>query len=205
MEKIISKKMNKPYMAELSQKWLDVLIPFSNEYSKKLSGSEISRIVKFPQRSISRYLTELVNNGILKFEEKGNNKLYFLDLSDEKIRMILNLIESYKAFVFSQNNLIWKDLKELVNFGTFVVFGSQVKGYSNMSSDIDLVLFSKKSEKLKGVLRNILKVQAQVISFENFEKLVLKKDVLALEILKNHIIFGDIDKFVSLCWRFYYG
>lgn len=74
MEKIISKKMNKPYMAELSQKWLDVLIPFSNEYSKKLSGSEISRIVKFPQRSISRYLTELVNNGILKFEEKGNNK-----------------------------------------------------------------------------------------------------------------------------------
>jgi len=205
MEKIISKKMNKPYMAELSQKWLDVLIPFSNEYSKKLSGSEISRIVKFPQRSISRYLTELVNNGILKFEEKGNNKLYFLDLSDEKIRMILNLIESYKAFVFSQNNLIWKDLKELVNFGTFVVFGSQVKGYSNMSSDIDLVLFSKKSEKLKGVLRNILKVQAQVISFDNFEKLVLKKDVLALEILKNHIIFGDIDKFVSLCWRFYYG
>jgi len=199
------KKEYKSYMARISQKWLEVLVLFSYEYDKKFSGSEISRITKIPQRSVSRYLINLVKKGILRVEERGNNKFYYLDLSDEKIKIILNLIESYKTFIFSQNNLLWKDLKELGDFGTFVLFGSHVKGYSNVSSDIDLVIFSKNTEKLRKILRNLPKVQAQVISFENFEKLVFKKDVLALEVLKNHVIFGELDSFIELCRRFYNG
>jgi predicted nucleotidyltransferase/DNA-binding transcriptional ArsR family regulator len=199
------KKDNKSYMTKLSQNWLDVLVPFSYEYNKKFSGSEIARISKIPQKSVSRYLNKLVSEGILKFEVKGNSNFYFLDLSDEKIKLILNLIESYKSFIFSKNNFLWKDVKELISFGTIVLFGSQVKGNSSSYSDIDLVIFSNKSEKLKDALRLVPKVQAQIISFEKFEKLVFSRDTLALEIINNHVLFGELDKFIDLCRRFYYG
>lgn len=195
----------KSNMAKLSQNWLEVLIPFSYNYDVKLSGSEVARIIRIPQRSVSRYLAFLVKENILKFEEKGNNNLYYLDLSDERIKIILNLVESYKSFVFSRNNLLWKNIKDLSNFGTLILFGSQVKGNQTSFSDIDLVIFAKNTEKLKKVLRNIPKVQAQVISFEAFEKLLFKKDVLALEILDNHVIFGELDRFIDLSWRFYNG
>ena len=198
-----NKNKDKSYMAKLSQKWLDILIVFSYEYNKNFSGSEISKKIKLPQRSVSRYLVKLVKQGILRFEKKGSNKFYYLDLSDERVGAILNLIESYKSFIFSRNNYLWKEIKDLTSFGTIVLFGSQVKGYSNSSSDIDVLIFSKKSEKLKKVLRTLPKVQAQIISFDSFEKLVYKKDVLALEILKSHVIFGDSNKFINLCRSFY--
>lgn len=205
MKSLNNKKSYKSNMTKISQNWLDVLIPFSYEYNKKFSGSEISRLVKLPQKSTSRYLNKLVLLGILNLEKKGNSNFYYLDLGDEKISIILNLVESYKSFLFSQNNFLWKDLKELMRFGTFILFGSQVKGYSNEKSDIDLVIFSKNTEKLKEKLRQIPNIQAQVITFNNFEKLVFKKDVLALEILKNHVIFGNFGGFINLVKRFYNG
>jgi len=190
-------------MAKLSQIWLNLLVVFSYEYNKSFSGSEIYRKIGLPQRSVSRHLTKLVKEGILKFNRKGNNNFYYLDLFDERIGVVLNLVESYKSFVFAKNNYLWKEIKDLVGFGTVVLFGSWVKGYSNTSSDIDVLIFSKKSEKLRKILRALPKVQAQVVSFDSFEKLVHSKDVLALEILKNHVIFGDSDKFIDLCRRFY--
>ena len=197
------KNRDRSDMAKLSQKWLELLVPFSYQYNLKFSGSELSRKTRIPKRSISRYLTSLVRENILKFEEKGNNKFYYLDFSENKTKLVLRLVEDYKAFKLSQNNVLWKDINQLMDFGTIVVFGSQVKGYSNKSSDIDLVVFAKKSEKLKKVLRNLSRVQAQVILFDSFDKLVFEKDVLALEILKNHVIFGDADEFLNLCWRVY--
>jgi len=190
-------------MAKLSQNWLDVLIPFSHEYNKKWSGSEISRISKIPQRSVSRYLTNLVKEGVLRFEERGNNKFYYLDFSNDKINIILNLIESYKTFIFSQNNPLWKEIKELTSFGTIILFGSHVKNYSNESSDIDLVIFSKNTKNLKDTLRMLPKVQAQIITYDNFEKLLFGRDLLSSEILKNHVIFGEPEKIIKLCKRFY--
>ena len=198
-------KKNKSDMADISQNWLSILIPFSYDYNKKFSGSELSRIVGIPQRSVSRYLFQIVKRNLLKFEVRGKNKFYYLDLGDERTKVILNLIESYKSFIFSLNNKLWKDLDLLREFGTIVLFGSQVKGYSDSSSDVDIVIFAKKTEKLKRILRTLPKVQSQIISFKNFEKLIYKKDVLATEILKNHVVFGDVSKFVDLCWRYYNG
>lgn len=200
-----NKKDLRPDMAGLGQKWLDVLLPFSYCYDSKLSGSEISRKVNIPQRTVSRYLNYLVKNSILSFEEKGNNKLYYLNYLESKTKIVLRLVENYKSFVFAQDNFLWKEIEGLINFGTVVVFGSRVKGYSNEGSDIDLVVFSRKSEKLKKVLRNLPSVEAQVISFDSFKKLVLEKDVLALEIMKSHVVFGNFDEFFDLCWEVYYG
>lgn len=204
-EKINKEKKVEPNMAELSQKWLEILVPFSYCYNSKFSGSEISSKTNIPQRTVARYLNLLVKNSILSFEKKGSNNFYYLNLLESRTKIILKLVENYKSFVFAKNNYLWKEIRDLIDFGSVVLFGSVVKGYYNKSSDIDLVIFSKKSEKLKEMLRNLPKVQAQIISFDSFEKLVSEKDVLALEILKNHVIFGNLDKFFDLCWEFYYG
>ena len=197
--------MKKEKMAKLSQKWLYLLIPFSQEYNKKFSGSELARIVGIPQRSASRYLSELVKKNVLRFEIKGNNKFYYLDLNDERTKILLELIESYKSFIFSLKIGLWKDLEKLIGFGTVILFGSHVKGYSTKDSDIDVLIFAKKTEKLKKILRNLPKVQPQIIDFKSFEKLVSNKDVLSLEIIKNHVVFGGVSEFVKLCWGYYNG
>ena len=192
-------------MAKLSQKWLHLLVPFSNEYNKKFSGSELAKISGIPQRSASRYLSGLVGQNILSFEVRGNNKFYYLDLDNKRTKIFLGLIESYKSFVFSLDTELWRNLERLTGFGTIVLFGSRVKGYSTKDSDIDVVIFAKKTEKLKRVLRSLGKVQAHIIDFKSFEKLVSKKDVLSLEIIKNHVIFGDVNKFSEFCQRYYNG
>ncbi len=199
------KEEDKSYMTKLSQNWLNIIIPFSHEYNKKFSGSELSRITKIPQKSISRHLVKLVSEGILKFEAKGNSNFYFLDISDERAVVILNLIESYKSFLFSKNIPLWKNIKDLTDFGAVILFGSVVKGYSTSSSDIDLVIFSKNTNKLREILRGLPKVQAQIITFKSFETLLFSKDPLAIEILKNHVIFGNVSEFVNLFRRFYNG
>ncbi len=204
-ESLNRKKEIEQYMANVSQNWLNILIPFSYDYTKKFSGSELSKILKIPQRSVSRYLSQIVGGNLLRFEIRGKNKFYYLDLENNRTKILLNLIESFKSFKFSLNTKLWKDLDLLIKYGDVVLFGSQVKGYSTSSSDIDVVIFAKNTEKLKKTLRNLPKIQAQIISFDNFKTLVLKKDSLAIEILKNHIVFGDIQKFIELCWGYYNG
>jgi len=204
-ESLNRKKEIEQYMANVSQNWLNILIPFSYDYTKKFSGSELSKILKIPQRSVSRYLFQMVRENLLRFEIRGKNKFYYLDLESHRTKILLNLIESFKSFKFSFNTRLWKDLNLLTEFGTIVLFGSYVKGYSNSFSDIDVVIFAKNTEKLKRILRSLPKVQAQVIGFDNFKKKVLKKDSLAIEVLKNHVVFGDIQKFIELCWGYYNG
>jgi len=203
MKNISNKIGNKSFMTKLSQKWLDVLVPFSYEYNKKFSGIEISRISGIPQKTVSRHLNNLVSGGVLRMDKRGTSNFYYLDSNSEKFNLILDLIESYKTFLFSANNFLWKDLKDFVKFGTLILFGSYVKGYSTKDSDIDLVIFARKTEELKRVLRENPRVQAHIISFDSFEKLLSQKNTLALEILKNHVIFGEKNKFIDLCSRFY--
>ena len=190
-------------MAKFSQNWLDVLVPFSYEYNKKFSGTEISKKTGIPQRSVSRYLTSLINKNLIRFELKGNNKLYYFDLENPKSRIVMDFVENYKSFKFSLNSFIWKEIECFLDFGTIVLFGSRIKKNYNSSSDLDLIIFANKSRKLLNALRKFPKIHAQIISFGNFEKLVLRKDVLSLEILNNHVIFGNKDKFIDLCWSFY--
>lgn len=190
-------------LAKISQKWLEVLIPFTNDYSASFSGSELARLTKIPQRTVARILTQLVNMNLLKLDIRGKNNFYYFDLQDKRIKQLMNLVESYKSLKFSLDTSLWKEIVPLLEFGNVVLFGSRAKGYATKSSDIDLVIFSNKTKKLDNVLRHLSKVQAQTIPFEKFEKLVEQKKILALEVLKNHVVFGDCSKFVNLCWRFY--
>jgi len=197
------KKIKITKMANISQNWLDVLIPFSHEYDKKITGSEIAKIMNIPQRTAARHLNELVKANLLRFEVRGKNKFYYFDLRSERSKIILGLVESYKSFLFSLNTDLWIYLRELSGFGTLVLFGSHTKDYASKLSDIDLVIFAKKTKKINELMEKLPKVQAHFVSIEKFEKILKSGKVLAREIIRNHVVFGDISGFTDVCWRFY--
>lgn len=47
-------EVEKLKMGNITQKWVDLLVPFSNDYSAKFSASELSRKAKIPQQTASQ-------------------------------------------------------------------------------------------------------------------------------------------------------
>ena len=69
-------------MANVSQRWLngidsttlEIAGIFTNGYNKKLHGSEIARLLKIPQRTVSRKLDSLCILGVLKYSREGKTR-----------------------------------------------------------------------------------------------------------------------------------
>lgn len=189
--------------ANISQKWLDLLIPYSNGYNASYSGAELARISKLPQRTVARHLKNLVNNNLLRFKKEGKNNKYYIDINDKKGKIFITLIEDYKAFLFLNNANIWHVVMELMDFGTVILFGSYAKGYATKDSDIDMMLIGKPSVKANLAARRFDKVNLHTLNLAKFVQLLRKKNTLAVEIVRSHVIFGQSDEFIDVCWRFY--
>ena len=200
------KKGNVSELANISQNWLNILIPFSYNYNEKFSGSELSRILSTPQRSVARYLSQLDENNLLKFEIRGKNKFYYLDLENKKIKILMNLLENQKSLKFQlKNSKIAVIINEFLDNGEGVIlFGSYACGKEDVKSDLDLVVFnSKNTDKIKS--HYSIEINVHEIKYSEIKKILDEKYPLALEILNNHILFGDVSKMVDIFWRFYNG
>ena len=93
-------------------------------------------------------------------------------------------------------------------FGTFissmVLFGSAAKNIPNPKRDIDLLIIGKSSKRVKDTIKGYpFKINAHYSTLENFEKLLHRKNTLAREIAKNHIIFSGCEEFVKILMRYY--
>jgi DNA-binding transcriptional ArsR family regulator len=190
-------------MANISQKWLnekdfEILSVFANDYSFRVHESEIVRKLKIPQRTISRKLNALNKKGFLKYTREGKNKVYSLDKDSFLFFQILMLTESYKSlkFLLEQNKLAIL-LREL-NV-SLLIFGSYAKRTQNSSSDLDVVLFCKKTKGIMNIIKKFpIEIHAQFSTINEFREKLLKKDTLALEIEKNHIIIQGFDELIKI-------
>jgi DNA-binding IclR family transcriptional regulator len=72
--------IKKPNMGNITQKWVDILITYSNDYSIKLSTSELSRRSGIPQQTVSRYLNRLAKLTLIDYVREGKSKLFYFDL-----------------------------------------------------------------------------------------------------------------------------
>ena len=90
----------KPNLSDITQKWVDLLIPFSSNYSDKISASELARKSKIPQQTASRYLNKLVKLNLLNYMKQGRNKLFYFDLGKQTAKIMLNIIENQKSLQF---------------------------------------------------------------------------------------------------------
>ena len=197
------KQFEKAELTNIGHEWPDILAPFVSEYNLKLTASEIYKKTGIPRRTIARVLSKLVNINLTRYVIEGKNKKFYLDLNDQRIRLLIGLIENYKALKFSiECKKEFIAIEEIIKLKNVVLFGSYAKRTATPESDIDLLVISNDSEKIREIARKqIKKVNMHFSTIEEFEKLLKKKNTLATEIVKNHIIFGDL--FIEVCWRFY--
>ncbi len=191
-------------MANIGQIWPSVLTPFVNEYDIKLTSSEASRKTRIPRRTISRIFSKLIKVNLIRYVFEGKNKKYYLDLKDQRIKLLIIFIEYYKALKFSiEGKNISLILEEFMKTRNIVLFGSYAKGTATTESDIDILVIGNKSERIREFARKQIKrINLHFSTLEDFEKLLKKRNTLAIEIVKNHVIFGN-SQFAELCWKFY--
>jgi uncharacterized protein len=197
-----TKSTDKPNLAELGQNWPNILFLFTHNYRLKFTASQIANKTKIPLRTVSRTLNNLVKFNLIRYLREGTNKKYYFDLTSERTRLLLQVVENYKSLDFSfKHPSIYSILEELNR--EIVLFGSYAKGTATNKSDVDIIVFGTKSKEVLKLLQNNTKeVNVHFFTWNQFGKMLNNKEALALEILKNHLVFGE-NQFLNLCWRHY--
>ncbi len=189
----------------LSKK-IDIIGLYIDDYHKILSGREIARKLAINHQTALNSLNLLVKEKIIKFEAKGRNKQYSLNTGNLKTKIMLETAENKNALQLLENSKIRVIMPEILDFAeTIIVFGSFASGKEKEDSDLDLVIAGKADKNnIKMMIRKYpAEINAEFVSYEEFEETLKQKKALALEILKNHAIFGDTWKIVDIYWRWH--
>lgn len=189
----------------LSKK-IDIISLFAKDYSGKLSGREIARLIKINHQTALNHLNDLVTEGILNYEIKGRNKEYYLDLKNLKTRMLLEVAESIKSLDRLRLKELGFIIEEILPFtDAIILFGSFASLDYNKESDIDLILVGKSDkERIRKITsRYNRKVNIEYVSLNDFAKSLKDKKALAVEIVKNHVFYGDISRIVKILLEWY--
>jgi len=176
---------------------ITIIEEFCKDYNIKLTGSYIAKKKKLNQKTVSNYLNELENKGILKSKTDGRNKYYFLNLENKEIvKNFIIAIEHLRTIKFYTKNPLIKEIVEkilpYIN-GIAIVFGSYARGNQKEDSDLDILIIGNAKE---DKINEIGEMYNKEINLKIYEK--FKKDILMKEVLKNHIITKNVEKFVSL-------
>lgn len=189
-------------MSNITQNWVDILLPFTGNYGNKLSGTELARLSNMPQQTACRQLNGLVRQNALEYIIQGRNKLYYFDHSKQSTKSIYEILENHKGIMFQQRA---KDAFPIINeflkhAKSLIIFGSYSSYTFDKSSDLDMVLLGKcNKDEIKRIKHNMtIQISEHFVSYDEFFRLTKSKKPLAVEILKNHIIFGNLSRIVAL-------
>ena len=188
-------------MGNLTQNWVDILIPFTSNYGKKLSGTELARLSNMPQQTASRTLRMLVKQNILDYAKHGRNKLYSFDHTKKNTKIIFHIAESSKSLILLQKiRHIAPMIHEIAACAdSLIIFGSYSNFTFDSSSDIDILVLGSNKEKIKEIQqRKITEINVHYSSIPEFSRALKSKNPLSLEILSNHTLFGNISPWITL-------
>ena len=191
-------------MTYISQKWLDVLVPFTENYAQRLTGSSIAAGVHMPQKTVSRILDSLGSKRIIKYSRDGKNKYYYFDLHDKMSSVVLSMTEHTKALRVLMNDPHLRTmLAELMEYGTVVLFGSYAKGMQREGSDVDLWMVARKKNLKRIVEKYPYEVHLQFSTLDEFLRKLANGHHLAVEIARHHVVFGNADAIVDGLARYW--
>lgn len=187
-------------------KYYQILKNFSGNYQKYIYGRELINKVDISQKNIALTLKELEKEAILKLEQKGNIKFYSLNLKNLNIKDTIAITELTKKTEFLEKH---KTLSHIFQNDNRIVgiFGSYAKQTYKPRSDIDVLIIGKRRPKdynLKAKLFD-LNISIKYFTEEQFKRLLNKKNPLMREIIENHILLFNVERFIELIWREYYG
>jgi len=182
----------------LSKSKADLLGLFFTNPEKSFYIQEIGRILDKNPGTFQRTLNNLISEGILTSEFKGN--LRFI-----KVNKNCPIYDELKSIIFKTVGIqgsIKRILKKIGNISLAFIYGSYAKSKENISSDVDLFIIGEPDEgnliKELDDLEEKLKreINYKLYSYSDFKKEVEEKEPFILEILKDKIIIliGDISE-----------
>lgn len=188
-------------------KKIDIICLYTGNCNARFGVREIARKLKVNPQTVLNHLNLLVKENVLTYQRKGRNKEFSLNIENMNTKLLIDLAEIYKGYVFLSNNPRIKTiLQEIKKFSdTIVVFGSYAKGTYDEHSDLDLVIFGKADTKSIGKIKDnyTLEINIQYVTFDEFNDLLRKGKGLAIEILNNHLILGNIPRLTDIFWRYF--
>ena len=179
---------------------LQVLSLFTNGFDKEYYIREVEKLLKISPRTAQLILEDLENKSIIESKTRGKIKSYKLKINYSSKRYLM-LVEQYKIISFIEKNLLVKEVIEKISpfiDGIGIIFGSYAKGTSNKESDLDIFIAGNyEKEEVKKVSINLgIDISVKCYPLKTFEKNI-NQDVLLMEILKNHILFKNIELFIE--------
>lgn len=184
----------------ITENTLQVLSLFTNDFSREYYIREVEKLLKISPRTAQLILESLEEKGVIESKTKGKIKTYKIRLSEFTKRYLV-FVEEYKAISFLENNLMLKEIIEKITpniNGIGIIFGSYAKGIQNKESDLDIfVAGGYNKEEVKKVSRNLgIDISVKCYPIKTFEKNI-NTDILLKEILKNHIVFVNVEQFIQ--------
>jgi len=190
----------------IHNQYVELIQQFLSDYNKELYGRELIDKVKMSQKSIALALNDLEKNGILKSRKSGNIKYFSLNKKNPETKDAILSAEVAKKIDFFRKhriiaNILTKDDR------TVGIFGSYSSGTQKEDSDLDVFIIGKRTNndyKKKGEKFDI-NINPVYFDPQQFIKLSKEKNNLIKEIIRNHILIFNAEKFIELAWREFYG
>ena len=139
---------------------------------------------------------------LIEYTLIGKNKLFYFDFLKHSTKNIFEIIENHKSinFILTQKE-ISQVTKELSNYcESIVLFGSYSSRKNKKTSDIDLIIInSKDRQKISREIKTFpFEINEHFVTLKEFEKSLKEKNPLSIEILNNHVLFGNISKLIEV-------
>jgi len=193
---------------------LGIIRLYLSNYLGQHHVREIARLTKKSHVTLLPHLNDLEKGKILSAKKMGKNKVYSLNLDNILAKNYLIISELVEAINCLEQNFIIKKIAAEISkaglTGAVILFGSYAKRTFKADSDIDIFYLGSIKEpdilKIKGIGRTYGKtISIKISTLNNFEQGLRKKDALAMEIVKYHLILNNPDLFINILWRHYYG
>lgn len=188
----------------MTENTLQVLSLFTNDFSREYYIREVEKLLKISPRTAQLILEDLEDKGIIESKTKGKIKTFKLN-PREFTRRYLIFVEQYKSIAFLEKNLLIKEIIEKITphiKGIGIIFGSYVKGLEKEDSDLDIfVAGDYNRDEIKKVSKTLgIEINIKCYPLKTFEK-NLTKDILLKEVLRNHIVFVNVEKFIQMVFK----
>lgn len=184
---------------KFTENTLQVLSLFTNDFKREYYVREVEKLLKISPRTAQLILEDLEDKGVVESKTKGKIKTFKLNPS-EFTKRYLAFVEQYKSIAFLEKKLLIKEIIEKITphiKGMGIIFGSYVKGLEKDGSDLDIFIGgSYNNDEIKKVSKNLgIEISIKCYPLKTFEK-NLTKDILLKEVLKNHVVFLNVEQFI---------
>jgi len=184
----------------ITENGLQIIALFTNGFDREYYIREVEKLLKISPRTAQLILEDLEDKGIIESKVKGKIKSYKLKIN-ELSKRYLTFVEQYKSIAFMEKDLLVKEVIEKIRpfiSGIGIIFGSYAKGTFRKESDLDIfVAGNYEKEEIKKVSINFgIEISIKCYPLKTFEKNI-NQDVLLKEVLKNHILFKNMELFIE--------